>query len=179
MISFESLLKTFHEATLAASDALKQKNQNIIDEYFELVKFTETLNNGEEGKRNLWSNQSIFREEENIKLRPKTITIQYPKETQEGPTVHDVQVPLISIVPISQTAIDEVTINTELELALKDDELMVSFPQKQKSKFFDKKDDKEKSCTKVEIKLRPTMETEGLKKLVEGYDKLLRAQIPG
>ena len=198
MISFESLIKAFHEATLAANDALVQKNANVITEFFDecdgssrlkekLQKLGTELNPNETldlEKLNLSINDlKEYLEDDNVtldptcKLKPKMVTIQYPNQTENGSVIHDVHVPLISLVPVNQTGIEEVNIKTELELALKNDELMVSFPKRRRNHLLE--EDHTSCISEIDIKLTPTTETEGLRKIIEGYDKILRAQIPG
>jgi len=188
MITFESLIRAFHEAVLSANDTLTQKNANILTEFFEedelkpdikdkLKRLKKSKDRNEINELIDLLNEQFDIEEPTVskKLKPKMVTIQYPYETPEGAGVHDVHVPLISLVPVSQAGIEEVNIRTELELALKQDKLMVSFPKKE---GFVKGDSEGKSISTIDIKLKPTEETDGLKKLIEGYDKVLRAQIP-
>ncbi len=192
MITFENLIIAFHEAVLSANDTLKQKNTFILDEFFEqsdtplcikdVLSKIKSCNNEDEKNRLIeYLHEQADQETSGMfnsdsKLKPKMVTIQYPGETEDGHITHDVHVPLISLVPVNQTGIEEVNITSELELALKNDELMVSFP---KRRDHDSEYCGDKHITKIEIKLTPTTESEGLKKIIEGYDKVLRAQIPG
>ncbi len=192
MITFEKLITAFHEAILSANDTLKQKNTFILDEFFEQSESSLSikailrkirLSKNKFKRKQLIDNlnKQIDLEESgklnfSKKLKPKMVTIQYPSKTEKGHITHDVHVPLISMVPVRQTGIEEVKITSELELALKNDELMVSFPKKNHGGRTYKGG---KQLSKIEIKLTPTIESEGLKKIIEGYDKVLRAQIPG
>lgn len=114
-------------------------------------------------------------------LRPKMTTIQYPQQTATGVVMSDVRVPLITLVPLSMTQISEVKLRTELEIQVEDDELLVSFPAPQSRRQDDdedKPDSSPRSVATLEITLTPHHGTEGLRKIVEGYEKVLRAQIP-
>jgi ElaB/YqjD/DUF883 family membrane-anchored ribosome-binding protein len=114
-------------------------------------------------------------------LRPKMTTIQYPQQIADGVVMSEVKVPLITLVPLSMTQISEVKLRTELEIQLDDDELLVSFPAPQSGTPQDKGDDAQTSSrpsATLEITLTPHHGTEGLRKIVDGYEKVLRAQIP-
>lgn len=192
MITFENLITAFHEAVLTANDTLKQKNAFILDEFFEqgddVLTIKDNLQklkraNSKKEMNKLIEDLSEQVDQEAIgkfnsssKLKPKMVTIQYPRETENGHTTHDVHVPLISLVPVNQTGIEEVNITSVLELALKNDELMVSFPKRNGN---NRNQQEDRHLSKIEIKLIPTTESDGLKKIIEGYDKVLRAQIPG
>lgn len=163
MTGFDNFIYSIYNSVLSANDALAQKNVELLQLYFE---------ESEEG---------INKEDETInvsKLKPKTVTIQYPNVTAKGVEVHDVQVPLIAIAPVSMSKISEVKVTTTLELYLDDGVLKVSFPSKKKA------DNQEaqispNSISTIEITLSPATTPDGLLKIIEGYEKALRAQIPG
>lgn len=69
-------------------------------------------------------------------------------------------------------------LTTNLEMVLDNDQLLVSFSNDEKSNsLFGSKS--KTSTAKLEIVLKPGENTEGLKDIIEGYEKVLRAQIPG
>lgn len=106
-------------------------------------------------------------------------TIQFPQKTANGVVMSDVRVPLVTLVPLSMTQISEVRLRTELEIQVEDEELLVSFPVSQSRDLDDKKDESRSSSRAIlQITLTPHHGTEGLRKIVEGYEKVLRAQIP-
>lgn len=166
MIKIESFIGAIYEAVLRANDALTKKNLELLEVYFETS------------------------EKDSSKLVPKTVTIQYPKITREGGAeVHDVHVPLISIIPISTTEISEVKLITELEILLEEDILLAGFSTNKSNRKKTKSKDKEggffpeststSTSTRLEITISPSTPPEGLKRLIEGYERALRAQIPG
>ena len=115
------------------------------------------------------------------KLQPKMTTIQFPHKTANGVVMSDVKVPLVTLVPLSMTQLSEVKFRTELEIQIEDEELSVSFPTAKSVTSSDSKEQPVGSSRPVgslEITLVPHHGTEGLKRLVEGYEKALRAQIP-
>lgn len=154
MITFDSFIRSIHAAILFANDALVDKNLEVLERFFEVT---------DDG------------------LRPKMTTIQYPQKTASGVVMSDVRVPLITLVPLSMTQISEVKLRTELEIQVEDEGLLVSFPAPQSGTPDDQEDESHGSSRPIatlEITLTPHHGTEGLRKIVEGYEKVLRAQIP-
>ncbi|AOY81807.1 DUF2589 domain-containing protein [Moorena producens JHB] len=178
----EEFQSTLDEALAAVSDVLNQerapKQRRLARE--KLVTMRETL----EGVRSSLSKQAASREISNQdtlpdKLKPKMTTIQFPEKTASGVVMSDVRVPLITLVPLSMTQVSEVKFRTELEIQSENDELLVSFPSSQSTTPDDqKKESSAPARATLEITLTPHHGTEGLKKIVEGYEKVLRAQIP-
>jgi len=112
--------------------------------------------------------------------RPKTYSMEFPSRTPEGIKTVTVEVPLITLAPISNPKISEVKFTTELEVSSDENgEILVSFPTPKKHSFFPKEDGNGLTNTKIEITLKGTEPPEGLKRLIEGYERALRAQIPG
>lgn len=113
------------------------------------------------------------------RLRPKMTTLQFPHKTANGVVMSDVSVPLITLVPLSMTQISEVKFSTELEIQVENDELLVSFPATQSATpDVSESESQGSSRASLQITLTPHHGTEGLRKIVEGYEKILRAQIP-
>ncbi|MEM8641071.1 MAG: DUF2589 domain-containing protein [Cyanobacteria bacterium P01_G01_bin.54] len=110
------------------------------------------------------------------KLRPKMTTIQFPQKTANGVVLSDVKVPAITLVPLSMTQISEVKLHTELEIQVEGEELLVGFS----TAHSDKKSNESRNSSRVtlQIALTPHHGTEGLRQIIEGYEKILRAQIP-
>lgn len=116
-------------------------------------------------------------------LRPKMVALQYPLATPEGPRIQVVHVPLISLVPLSQVQLKELNFSTELDLSVHGDALQVSFPKRQAAAE-DSRDNQSPSAPKgtraqLEVKISAMETPEGLKYVVDGYERALRAQIPG
>jgi hypothetical protein len=175
MITFDSFIRSIHAAILSANDALVDKNLEVLERFFEATEGKEPLS--EENVPGADSDQARRPDG----LRPKMTTIQYPHKTPSGVVMSDVRVPLITLVPLSMTQISEVKLRTELEIQVKDEGLLVSFPTPQSGTSDDQEDESLASSRPVatlEITLTPHYGTEGLRKIVEGYEKALRAQIP-
>jgi len=166
MIGFRPFVSAIHNAILEANDALMKKNEELLDRYFDRKRISGSL-----------------KEE----LIPKTVTLKYPqahnfsdsaeKDIKDDYVVEvaPIEVPLVTLVPLSMTQVEKVTLTTEFEMEIIDDELQLNFVAKKRTGIFGKS---EKSThTKLEIVLSPQESSEGLKLLVEGYEDFLRKQI--
>lgn len=161
MIKFQALMQSIHQSIHSAAQAVEAEGQKHIDKFFNIVEDTD--GNGE------------------LNYKPKTVDMEFPSRTVDGCESVVVKVPLIALSPISTPRISEVKFTTELEISTnEDDELMVSFPTVKKSGFFSGSEDiKSSSNTRIEITLTGQEPPEGLQKVIEGYERALRAQIPG
>lgn len=162
MINLDHLVSAIYQAVLKASDSLADKNLEILNAYFE----------------------SSEEEEGEVKLIPKTTIIQYPRVTADGVEVHDVHVPIIALLPMNQIQISEVKVRLDLDIFLEKDALKVNFTQKRMHDAHGNMLEKGQHIAahanaSLEVVLSPSMPPEGLKLLIDGYEKALRAQIPG
>lgn len=112
-------------------------------------------------------------------LKPKTVAMQFPEQTTDGTVMRNVHVPLISLVPISMTQVSEVKFRANLELQVKDDVLQVGFlPSGATVSADDSNANGTTTGAYIEITISPQESSEGLKKLIMGYDSMLRGQMP-
>lgn len=208
MISFKAFINAVHDVILSANDALMEKNTGLLDKYFEAPADEEdirkTIDDAIEASKSIYSKKDKESQEEykkvikglkyaqkamgepdeddeNIQasgaLSAKSVVIEYPRQTAQGVEYTEVHVPLITLVPLSMSQIKEAKLTTEFELQLVDDEVQLNFdPGKSKGKMFGKKP--ESTFGRLEITISPHESSEGLKSLVEGYEKTLKAQIP-
>lgn len=110
-------------------------------------------------------------------LSPKSVVVEYPHQTSRGIEYTEVHVPLITLVPLTMSEIKEAKLTTEFELEIVDDEVQLNFGSGGgKGKLFKKKP--ETTFGRLEITISPQDSSEGLKRLVEGYEKALKSQIP-
>ena len=113
-------------------------------------------------------------------LRAKTVTLQYPDQTSKGVVMRNVNVPLIALMPVSLPQVSEVKFKTNLEIMVDKDDLKIDFPMKgQNMKTEGLSVDDQPTNTSIEITITPQENAEGLKRLIEGYERTLRSQIPG
>lgn len=115
MISFKLFVEAIHHAIVSAGDSLMDKNCGLLDTYFEK---TSVVEEGEFGEA----------------LVPKIVKLAYPALDDTGAvTTATVQVPLITLVPVTASKIEKATVTAEFALEVVDDELQISFPGEKSS----------------------------------------------
>ncbi|MCG8461708.1 MAG: DUF2589 domain-containing protein [Holophagales bacterium] len=216
MIRFDDLVAAIQGSVLEASHALTEHNLQVLDRFFEKAD-GEDVESRIQAALSASSDVSDSTDPEEISraadairdaaaaleqrprkdcLVPVTVAMEYPKMTAEGPTSHVVNVPLLSLAPMTLSQIDELRFRTDLELSEVDGELQVGFPERQSdacaggyasppgpadrgpgSRGTASAHPNANAC--VEIVVRPACPTEGMKMVNEGYYRALRAQIPG
>ncbi|MEZ9524941.1 DUF2589 domain-containing protein [Enterovibrio norvegicus] len=172
MINLDSLVSVVHLSVANANQKLQDQNQELFQRFFDQIPNEESNLQG--------SGQPNSDQNDNRTLyRPKYVTIEYPFETSDGIKTMGVDVPLLTIVPVTAPRISEVRFKTELEVGVKEDNsLEIAFPSTKKGGLFNA-DKSSPSLAELEIVIHADDPPEGLKKLIEGYDRALRAQIPG
>lgn len=168
MISFKSFVKAIHSAIVDSSDQLMSKNLDIFHKYFE-SKEEEILDvDGNKKKKTT--------------LVPRTVTLTYP-QTNEIPEdnvkgyslkMAPVEVPLVTLIPMTLCNIEKATFTAEFEMEIVKDALQINFV-KPRSEFITKS--LGRNIGKLEITLSPHETTEGLKALIESYENFLKRQI--
>lgn len=156
MITLKQFIRAIHEAVLQASDSLMDKNIGLLDHYFE---------------------QSATDEKY---LVPKTVNLEFYSLSPEGKAQSSkVQVPLITLVPISIPRIERATLTTDFEMEVVDGELQIDFKgTKRRSslgKMFGRED--EKRVGRLEITMTPQDTPEGIKLVVDAYEATLKRQL--
>jgi hypothetical protein len=159
MISFKGFVTAIQSAILDANDTLMANNMELLDQYF------------------------VKKEGSDFLYRPRVITIQFPHQTAKGVELVDVQVPVITLVPITMTKIEKVKLTSHFDLELVDNEVKMSFRSKgwfRNLGWFGKKRSATNSgpSGQMEITITPDDGPEGIKMLVDGFENALRAQIP-
>jgi hypothetical protein len=162
MISFKAFVEAVHEAIISASNTLMDKNVGLLDKYFE--ESSKDVSNGESGTKTKST------------LIPKNVVLEYPILTADGNVeTTEIQVPLITMVPLSMSQIEKATLTADFEMQIVDGELQLSFPGRKNDGVFHKKS---KTTTgKLEITISPQESSEGLKLIVEGYEAVLKRQL--
>lgn len=159
MLNFSDLLATLQNAAEQAAHAVALENIKLFKSYFNPSPKDNDENNPEE-------------------MTPIMVTLKYPTMTKDGPVEHAVHVPLISLSPISSLQLSDVNIEMDLEIVEKDGLVLVGFPQVKQNIFGQDKIITPKANAKIKMTIKSGGRTEGLKSIIEGYDKALRAQIP-
>ena len=112
---------------------------------------------------------------------PKTVRVNYPATFDFATPDNDkeykvistpVEVPLLTLVPISTCNIEKATLKANFKFDVVDDEVQIEFGK-------DKINNNETSTNfgSLEIVLSPTQTPEGLKALIESYENFLKRQI--
>lgn len=156
MVSLKSFIQAIHDAILNASDALMEKNMDLLNQYFEeeedgAVKekmneaivaaekvtnpkvkvtrksLTDALDSIRSLKDSLNAHEASNQDLDSKQLYPKTVTLNYPTVNDEGDLEHkEVHVPLLTLVPIQFSQVSELKLTADLQLTLVDDQLQVS-----------------------------------------------------
>jgi hypothetical protein len=167
MISFKSFVNAIHDAIMNASDSLMDKNVGLLEKYFEQTTTEEVDNEGNKVSKET--------------LKPRTVILEYPSPTMdptllesEGIERTEVQVPLITLVPLQMSQIKKAVFSADFEIEIVDDEIQLHFPNK-KNNLFKKKP--KTILGKLEVTISPMETSEGLRLVVEGYESMLKRQI--
>lgn len=154
MVSFKLFIDAIHRAISQTSNSLIDKNEEFLDRYF-----TKKVQKDTEGI-------------ENEILSPKSIHMSYPILDDNGNVIKsEIQVPLLTIVPVCATKIEKATLTSEFGLDVEEDEVQINFvdPTQHKDNI---------AYGKVEIIISPQDPPKGLDLLVNAYNNILRRQIP-
>jgi len=110
------------------------------------------------------------------KLRARNVIIEYPQQSSDGKVEYvDVEVPLITLSPITTSHIEKATLKANFEMEIVNGELQINFTNRDRPPL-----GKRNKTTRgqLEITIAPTESPEGLQQLVESYEKVLMSQIP-
>lgn len=207
MIRFDSFIQSLQKAVTDASEAVNQKNLDILNIYFtdadaessirgslddaldHLNKIldskgrptTTTLKNAMNAFRA--AKQGLSGEEDKSErpvhpraLHPVTVTVQFPENTASGIVMREVAVPLLTLVPIRMPTIEEVRFTSNFNMHVVEDDIQIEFNPVRSEGMVD---NNVQNDGRLEVILKPGETPEGLTKLIEGYERALRAQIPG
>lgn len=203
MIEFKSLMHVIYQSIQSAAQAVEQESIEYINNFFERIpneeyqdeesyqkkinKAKELLNAGDtlaataildEADKKLRKTMPIAHERKET-LRPIMVAMAFPSQTANGIETVIANVPLITLCPMNISRIKEVKFTTDLEVSTdENNELLIGFPA---TKNNEKQSDNIRSNTNthIEVTLTGSETPDGLQKIIEGYEKALRAQIPG
>ncbi len=168
MINLEEFVQSIHIATAAAGEALIQKNLDLIDRFFDEV-------DEEEAGHAIAHMASAGRSDAQVESDAYSPLSRKRSSSQSRQS-------LISLVPLSQVQLKEMNFSTELELSVNGDALQVSFPKrtlKSQEMAEEGANMGNGGKAKLEVKICATETPDGLKYIVDGYERALRAQVPG
>lgn len=163
MISLKHFIKAIHDAIVNAHDSVLKNHEQVIEQFFDVRKVA-TDGESKEG--------SV----EETRLVPKTVAVEFPSTDKEGKvTSMPVHVPLITLVPLSNARIEKAKISVEFDLESHQNEDNENVLELTFSKHGP--GDSTKSCT-MELTIGPMESPDGVKILVEGYEAVLKRQLP-
>jgi len=158
MISLKSFIAAIQEAIIQAGDSLMDKNIGLLDRYF--TEKTEKTKDGTEQKSRA----------------PRTVTLEYPALDEKLETViRKVEVPLITLVPLTTARIEKATLTADFEMELADGQVQLDFSSKPSGGLFRKS---KSTIGRLEITITPQDTPEGLSAVIEAYERAVKAQIP-
>jgi len=199
MIRFQALMHAVQQSIHSAAQAVESAGFKHIDKFFDEVidenskerqekskklnDAHEAINSGDPDKASALLKEVNDAPEnasdESIIYRPKMVAMAFPSQGDDGVSSTIVNVPLITLCPISSPRIKDVKFTADLEVTADDsDELLVAFRPPQVTGG-ENSIIKDSTNTRIEISLVGHEPPEGLQKIIEGYEKALRAQIPG
>jgi hypothetical protein len=199
MIRFQALMHAIQQSIHSAAQAVESAGVKHIDKFFDKIvnedsqekkaksrELREAINKGDSDRIN-----ELIKEIKNLPIdddantegdsiyRPKMVAMAFPSQGADGVDSTIVNVPLITLSPISSPRIKDVKFYDDLEVTDDDsDELYVAFRSPQVTGG-ENTVTKDATNTHIEICLVGHEPPEGLQKIIEGYEKALRAQIPG
>ncbi|MAD46622.1 MAG: hypothetical protein CMI02_19080 [Oceanospirillaceae bacterium] len=169
MIRLDALVNAVQAAVTSANDELHQHSRRIFSQFFDNVEPP--------------SGDSAAADKDTppAAMRPRYVAVEFPTETRDGIKTITVDVPLIAIVPMASSRIEEVTFRSTLNISENPDgELNIAFAKtKAGHGLFGRDKEPATHSAELEIKIRGDDTPDGLRQLIEGYERALRAQIPG
>jgi hypothetical protein len=209
MLELADLISALHVSVQQAGEALSEANYRAFERYFvdtkDAADAKTTLKNAlaeaaalskteapEEVMRRLLDSLQAATSALNsgsTALQPKMVAIDFPTVTKDGPTVHTVHVPLITLAPFAGVQISKLTFRGDLDVQEgTDGKLRVAFaptgqtaPAPSAANGTNGVDNPapRRSNTSIEIVVENAPIPDGFRKVIEGYERALRAQIPG
>ncbi len=173
MILFSSLVSAIQGAVEQAVHAVSRENINNLVEFFHPLEESSASSTDESESVQEQQELGVSQIE---KMTPRTVQLEYPRMTSEGPVNHFVAVPLITLAPVPSLQIEDVQVEMDLEIIEDNGEVMVGFPQKNDATAPSKGQIQPNASIKINIKAN--QRPHGVTALVEGYNKALRAQLP-
>lgn len=204
MLSFKQFVLSIYDAILTANEALQDRYLEMLNKYFEpedgsppgsgsggtggtgsgtggtgsgtggtggTSSGTGTGGTGSSGVGGSGAMGSGGAIQNDIPLLAKTILLKYPYVTDDGIKDVDIQVPVLTVVPLALSQIDQMKLVTDFQMTIVNGELEISFPTSSSGSST--------ANSQMEITFGPAEVPDGVKIILEGYDRLLRAQIPG
>jgi hypothetical protein len=204
MISLKSFVKAIHDAILVANEDLMERNVGLLDKYFvdadadadlqnklnEALKVSKNIVDKrgavtrddfktatdalEEAKDALQADDSSSEAKDIRSYTPRTVVLEYPKNTASGVEYVPVHVPLLTLTPLNMSQVEKAVLKADFELEMDDEgNLQLNFVDS--SNRWGRRD---KTRGSLEITIAPHEMSQGLKSVIEGYERALKSQLP-
>jgi len=153
----------------------------LIQDGFNVVNLIKDVKIDKESINKLIKNSKRYIKKNIESLVPKTVRVNYPATFDYATPDNDkeyktistpVEVPLLTLVPISNYNIEKATFNANFKFDVIDEQVMIDF-----SKDIIKENEISNNYGKLEIVLSPQQTPEGLRSLIESYENFLKRQI--
>ncbi len=182
MIALDDFVAAIQAAVVQAGDQVRKRNIEIFAEFFEHPEdLAGWLSNDNTGiAQESGDGAEPPADETPRPLVPKTVAMEFPRETKDGPVSHTVHVPLIALVPHQGLLISELRARFTMEVMIDEEKgpLIKVSPKRQQSKDTET-DELHEDIVTVEILITDEGPPKGLAEVVFGYERALRAEIPG
>lgn len=184
MISFQSFVEAINDAVQSANDALLSRHEELLHTYFEPASPAPQAGKGAAKLSTSAAAQTRGA------LRARSVRLEYPVQTDQGIELTEVDVPLLTLVPLSFPQIETVKFTAQFKLDMQGDEVAIDLSRggakpKLKAKgaaaaTADAAEPETESggTGQIEITLTPNQGTEGVRRIVEQYTKAVKAQMP-
>jgi hypothetical protein len=178
MIKFAALVEAIHKSIHDAAKSVEADGIRHIHRFFDPVAEDEQTDTGLLKAEQSAAEREFADFDLDSTYRPKTVAMEFPSRTAEGIETVVVDVPLIALSPISTPRVTQAKFTADLQInADKDGNIEIDFPKSSHS-FIGKKR-QSRGNTQIEITIEASESPDGLQKIIEGYERVLRAQIPG
>lgn len=178
MLDFTNLVSAIQGAVNQAVDSVSRENINNLLQFFHPMENADADKTSDDGSSD--TTAKVLTQVE--RMTPKSVKLEYPKMTHNGPVNHAVDVPLITLSPVPSLQISDVHVEMDLEVVEDNGVVMVGFPQSQlvtaQGSNNVTQGGKTTPNAKITINIKADQRPLGVTALVEGYNKALRAQLP-
>ena len=176
-MKFDALVRAIHKSISDATKSVEADGIRHLKNFFYPVDDNgkavgDTVN--AQGKQILLQDFKTGR-----RYRPKTVIMEYPVRREDKIETSTVEVPLVILSPIATPKVSQAKFVADLNISTDDNgDLQVDFANHKRGAF-GLGDEINKGNTHIEITLEAGETPEGLQRIIDGYERALRAQIPG
>ncbi len=174
-LNFTALISTIENAVIKASQSVERQNIHRLLRYFE---YANPENKDMPIDWSIASNMDLDK-----KLVPKMVTVQFPQEKKVNgkmeASTHDVYLPLISLVSHTDIKMEKIEVSTKVDLSAVEDlksENGIDDPSHRLDVRLTPHDSD--NVTEVHMTFTNAEVPDGLRKVIDGYDKAISNQLP-